>query len=135
MITELPYATQRVVDMLAIMDSVVDETLVMLADKEIDLDTRWDLYLKIEKALPMHVFMGKAIRELTDSPYEEIFFDRHEVRYNSAIDQQLHDNYDPDADDLDDDEYFKNGRALWAKRDAWREAVLAEGYGAVTFDW
>lgn len=145
MITKMPYAMKQVDNMLAVMDSVIDMTLVMLTDKEIDLEARWDLYLKIEKVLPISQYLSQSIYVLTDEVYNDFFPDGKGMRYNSSIDEGMAEEGSylleqkaaaaEAGTDWVPDRYDERVLKQYEKRDAWREAVLAEGVGGFVFDW
>lgn len=135
----LPYLNDQISDMLSQTEQVMLVASEFMRDKTIPLEDRWNVYLRVEKFLPIRSYLGNAINELTDSVYDDYFPDGKGCRWNSDIDEGLHEN-NPDCwedkfDINENDEWVKWGRQQWAKRDAWREAVLQEQQGLIVFDW
>jgi hypothetical protein len=137
----LPYLNAQIDSVLSKLDNVMLVACEFMRDTSIPLDDRWAVYLKVEKQLPVQSYFGRAIRELTDSVYDDFFPDGRGCMYNRQIDESLHEN-NPDCWDEEDkididenDEWIERGRQRWIKRDAWREAVLQEQQGLVVFDW
>lgn len=130
-VLELKYRAGHV---LLAVDTFLADAKAVLADKNFFLEARWELYLKIEKLLPIDTYLSHSLDALTDSPYDDVFQSGRGFKYNSDIDEMLVENYDPENYDPTD-KYKAKAKELFDKRDAWREAVLAEGIGGMAFDW
>jgi hypothetical protein len=143
--TKLTYANTQVDNLLSQIDSTMTITTELLKDQDFSLDDRWDLYLKIEKLLPVESYLGRAINVLSDRVSDNFFPDGKGCRYNSQIDESILESHEyflqqkaaasEAGTDFVLDEYDASSLEMYAKRDAWREAVLAEGQGLVVFDW
>lgn len=116
--------------------------LAMKSQKEYDfpLDDRWAFYLEVESLLPISRYIPKSIRVMSDRIYDDYFPDGRGMTLNSTIDETMMENKEYlESEDTVDDEWTANARIASAKeiakRDEWREAVMAEGYGGFIFDW
>jgi hypothetical protein len=136
----MPYINAAVDEL----NECVTETLYtvqqFLKDTSFPLEDRWALYIKVEKLLPISSYLSDALHKLTDDVYDDIFPAGRGFKYNSDIDEGLVENYESWKDDDASDDDWKtrakeNSLKLWSKRDAWREAVLAEGISGFPFDW
>lgn len=143
--TVLVYANEQANDILSKMDTFLTGTLPLLEDDSIPLDDRWELYIKIEKLLPVSRYLTKSLRVLTDRPYDDFFGDGRGMLYNSDIDEVLAQDGEYAMEqkveaieagiDFVPDKYTRRNLEMYEKRDAWREFVLSEGYSGCVFDW
>jgi len=142
---ELPNMNARADRLLSEVDTFITVCEETFKDTGFSLDARWDLYLKVEKLLPVSKYLSKSSRVLTDSPYDDLFPDGRGMLYNSDLDEQMMENgaYVDEqrtaaaeaGTDFVPDRWDEKALAMFDKRDEWREAVLAEGVGGFVFDW
>ena len=128
--SSLNWVQTRVQDLSATRKALI-ELLKNAKEFGFSLEDRWELYLAGESLLEIHPFISKSIRVLTDAIYNDIGIERYEQLLNSGMDERITENYNPE----DTDEFSEIWAQMYAKRDEWREAVLAEGYAGFTFDW
>lgn len=143
--TGLPFMNSMAEDILSKLDTFLISCKDTLSDTDFPLEDRWELYLKIEKLLPIDKYLSKSIRVLTDRPYDDVFVDGRGFQFNSDIDQSLVENGEyafeekvatiEAGEEYSPDKWTARHLELWEKRDAWREAVLAEGTSGCAFDW
>lgn len=138
--TVLVYANEQADDILSRMDTFLTVTLELLKDTDIPLDDRWDLYLKIEKLLPVENYITDSIDFISDNEvYDRMFPNGRGIKYNSSIDESIAENSTDWIDDDCEDEWAKRAREVSAfeiaNRDKWREMVLKEGSAGCVFDW
>lgn len=140
-VPNMPYLNASIDSAISALDNVMIVASEFMKDTSFPLEERWNVYLKVEKYLPIRSYFGEAIRKLTDDVYEDHFPDGRGIRWNSDIDESLVENHEwlKDMDPSEDDEWTKKARIheteTWAKRDTWREAVLQEQQGLIVFDW
>jgi len=143
--TQLIFATAELEKTLAAVDTQLVVLTEILKDKSFPLDDRWELYLKAEKLLPIDKHLPESVDVLTDSAYDDIFPAGRGFKYNSDIDETLVENGEGALEqkreaaeagiDYVPERYEERALEQYAKRDEWREAVLAEGIGGFPFDW
>ena len=133
---ELRFMNDAADKMLADVDQFKIVLIECLKDKDFDLETRWSLYLKCEKLLPIDKYLSNSIYKLTEDVYENFFGDGRGMLYNSDIDERLVEDYQYyTSEEAESDKWALEAREMFANRDAWREAVLEEGYSGFVFDW
>lgn len=123
--TELYHTNEGADRLIREIDCMITAWQAIFVDKQYSLEARWALYLKVEHLLDTAVYRSKSINVLSDSLYDDFYMERRESHLNSDIDNMLIENSG------DDDRWDE----MNAKRDEWREAVLAEGIGGFTNDW
>jgi hypothetical protein len=108
-----------------------------LANKDIDLETRWASYLAVEKFLPIDPYSYGFIDKLSwQSPYDDLGMDRYQTRSFSQVWEMIQENLADMINYEETDTYFDQYRKLTAEQmNDWREAVLASGFGGFTNDW
>lgn len=141
----LPFMNSQADEILSKLDTFLISCKDTLSDKDFPLEDRWQLYLKIEKLLPINKYLTGSLRVLTDRPYDDGFVDGRGFRFNSEIDETVVENGEfvleqkvaaIEADtDFVPDPWDASNLERYEKRDAWREAVLAEGTSGCAFDW
>jgi hypothetical protein len=138
--TSLTFLNKSVDNLLSMLDMELLVITELMKDTSFPLEDRWEVYLKVEKLLPISTYYADSISILTENLYDDLYLERYQTVTNSRINEQLLDNADyaeplgEDADQWTVHQHEKYSTML-AKRDEWREAVLAEGYGGFTNDW
>lgn len=125
---ELYHTNEAADKLISDIDKCVNIWQGIFKDEGFSLEARWALYLKVEHLLDTAVCQSKSISVLSDSLYDDFYMERRESSLNSDIDRIILENV---ADAEEDDPWAE----MYAKRDEWREAVLAEGIGGFTNDW
>lgn len=143
--TQLIFATAELEKTLSAVDTQLVVLTEILKDKSFPLDDRWELYLKAEKLLPIDKYLPQSVDVLTDCAYDDIFPAGRGFKYNSDIDETLVESGEWALEqkreaaeagiDYVPETYEEHALEQYAKRDEWREAVLAEGVGGFPFDW
>lgn len=110
-----------------------DEVKEYLKDTSIDLEKRWNTFIECDHLLDINGWGGDAMDIYSEALYDDFYMERHQVKLYKEIDVQVTENITPQGEVPD--EYSSKYNVYYAKRDEWREAVLAEGYAGFTYDW
>jgi len=116
----------------ALIQTEMQPLLQSLKDTSIPLDERWDAYTQlVEKNILINEqnygdgFLAEAFGYNNVSLYDDFNMDRHETRTFPDMWSHMNEDYNEMPDCYKDD----------AKRDAWRERVLASGFSGFEYDW
>jgi hypothetical protein len=95
-----------------------------LADKNISLEERWQAFEAVAQFLPEESYGDGNIDALDDNltMYDDFYIDRRETTTYPEMYVRI-------LELAEDREYEQE------QIDAWREVVLANGYGSFTYDW
>lgn len=104
-----------------------------LANDSIDLEERWNTFLECDFLLDIYGWNTDVMEIYSDCLYDDFYIERHQVKLYKEIDEQVLENITPQGDTPD--EYSSRYDVFYAKRNEWREAVLAAGYAGFTNDW
>ena len=105
---------------------------------EFPLESRWALFLKSEQLLPISSDVTNSMDILSDTLYDDFNTERHQTRMFSEIDECILEGHEYACTDIENGEaetIYEKELEMYAKRDTWREAVLAEGYAGFVYDW
>ncbi len=113
----------------------------LIRNKALDLEDRWDLFVKAKDILEIESYSDLCLRELYRdlSPYDVFNMERHQTQMYDDLWETIESwlvEYDDGFAETDyTTEYklrYKVGK--W-DANAWREAVLLTGYAGGVYDW
>lgn len=116
------------VDIIRSLERQVKEQLELLqpilVDQSRSLSERWDMFSKVAHMMPTDMWYSGGHTELLDiSLYDDLYIDRHEqIGFIDFYERLV---------EYDDE----NPLVSQDKLDAWREKILASGYGGFRNDW
>jgi hypothetical protein len=109
------------------------DLVLCLTDTSIPLDTRWSAFLSSEDILPIWPWIDRPMDIYSDCLYDDFCIERHQTATYAEIDEQVCQNSTTEGEEPGYQAEFWD--ACYAKRDLWREAVLASGYSGFVYDW
>lgn len=104
---------------------------LLLQNKEFSLEERWNMFLRVEKYLPIETYYNHAISELFSGDlYDTLCNDRHQtLRYTSLVER-----LEEDEGWVDEDhETILKQYDLTIEQV--KETILATGYAGFIYDW